>query len=382
MKHYLFKGEKWLPSDMNGDLRKYLENFDYKMFSNKEKQDLFIKYKNGDQEAFEMLVKGYMKMIISIARKYSNRGVAYEDLIVEGILELKNSFDQFKSIYTVQYQFVRSRVSQAMSNLLYSRTHVVSIPSVIQKEHKRLWQHVESFEQRYERLLSPDDIVNNITANPDLVYGTYQLPRDLSDTICRIDDYDIFESESNNIYDYIDLEYKKELIHYLLNQLRDRESFILKKYFGLEGAKKQLTLESIGDIMGISGERVRQILLRSINRLRDNNNSYDYDNDRNIHDSSLYGTQTINNIHKKEPQRKELPHLGDYVLLLKTIQVGKVISTRMISGFRKFDLRMRSGLTNIINADNTSFVILPYSFGKKLFNKKIEAKEKTLLIPQ
>ena len=382
MKHYLFKGEKWLPSDMNGDLRKYLENFDYKRLSKKEKQDLFIKYKNGDQEAFEMLVKGYMLIIITIARKHSNRGVAFEDLISEGILAFKDALDHFHSNNTFHYSFVRWRISESISDSLNKLTHVVSIPAIIQEKHKKVWKYVESFEQKYDKLLSPDDIVNNITVNPDLVHGTYQLPRDLSDTTCRIDDYDIFESESDNINDYIDLEYKKEYIQHLLNQLRDRESFILKKYFGLEDAKKQLTLESIGDIMGISGERVRQILLRSINRLRENNNSYDYDNDRNIHDSSLYGTQTINNIHKEKPHNIELPHLGDYVLLLETIQVGKVIATRMFSGCKEFDLRMRSGLTYMINADNTSFVILPYSFGKKLFNKEIEAKEKKLLIPQ
>ena len=123
-----------------------------------------------------------------------------------------------------------------MSDLLISRTQLVSIPPDIQEEHKKVWKYVESFEQRYEKIASPDDIINEITDDLDLVCDTYQLPRDLSDTICRIDNYDIFDAVSNNMDDTIESEYQKKYLHYLLGQLSKRERIILINYFGLEGA--------------------------------------------------------------------------------------------------------------------------------------------------
>ena len=117
-------------------------------------------------------------------------------------------------------------------------------------------------------------------------------------------------------------------------------------------------------MLGISRERVRQILWRSISRLRENNKSYDDDNDIQINES-----------HQESRKKIEIPHIGDYVLLPKTVQVGKVIGIRMFSVCKKIDLLMRSGLTDTISVDNPSFLILPKSFGEDLYNKEFEAKE-------
>ena len=343
----IIKSTNYLPSDRNDNLKKYLANFDYKRLSHEEKIDLIIKYQKGDLKAFDVLVKGHMKLIIKIAKTFLINGVALEDLIQEGVLGLKFAIDHHKSNKMFSHKIASLCIYRSISYALSTLTHVVSIPPMIQEKHRKVWKHIESFEQIYEKLLSPDDVVNDVIDDIDMAYNIYQLPRDLADTTYRINDFDIFESESEEMDEFIDLKYNKDYVHYLLGQLSTREKFILINFYGLEGAEKQLALKDIGSILGISRERVRQILMRSIRILREEN----------MH------------IYRKEPR------IGDFILLNKTEEIGKVIDTSIIRGSKVLFLHMESGYFKKVDVYKTSFLVLPRLSSQEEIKEEIELKK-------
>lgn len=321
-----------IPSDINDNLRKYLTNFDYQSLSNKTARELIIKYRNGDTDALIKLVKGYMSLLIKIAKSFNIHGVAFEDLIQEGFFSLKYAIDHYEhGFFYFFYKYVGYCVRQSKSNSLITLKQVVSYPNKIKNSYKKIWRYVESFEEENGYLPSINDIVDNVIDDYDLVYEILNLPPVLEESTLFVEDVDIYENETNNIEEYIDIEYNKYLAQYLLEQLSDRENYILSKYYGLEGTDSQ-DLNMIGDRLGLTRERVRQILGKSILKLQ----------------------EVCNNIINK------VPLIDDCILLGQSQQIGKVINIKKANdGTSILVLRMETGFVEEVNVKNKSFLILP-----------------------
>src|SRR6185437_421093 len=154
------------------------------------------------QEALDTLVRSNLRFVVSVAKKYQNQGVALSDLINEGNLGLiraAHKFDETKGI-------TEEEVAKTMS---ISQTH-----------------------------LSLDAPINPGEDNRLLDY--------LADTVNPTPDEQTFEKALT------------ETVEEALAGLKERESKILRLYFGLDG-EEPMTLEQIGSLMGITRERVRQI---------------------------------------------------------------------------------------------------------------------------
>lgn len=197
--------------------------------SREEEFNLWEKYrKNNDINARDKLLKSNLKFVASIAKGYQGLGLSYADLIAEGNIGLIKSFDKFdytKGFKTISYSvwWIRQTIMEAL--------------------HKR------------NRLVC-DDIDES---------------RDYDcDTEKDEENVDNFERDDYIYYDYdkeINDKDNKRTVELLCGCLNDREKLVVSKYFGLNG-NDEMTLEEIGNELGLTKERIRQIKSGAFNKMR------------------------------------------------------------------------------------------------------------------
>ncbi len=259
--------EKDLVSLYLKDIRKY------EILTKEEEQRLLRKAKTGDKEAKQTLILSNLRLVVNIAKNYTNKGLGFIDLISEGNFGLIHAIDKFDpekgyrfSTYAVWW------IKQAVTKAIISKGREIRIPSykhdILNKVNKFIMSHITTnssypsieaiaegtglSEKKIQKvMLEFQDMLSLNAAIGDDIY--------LEDTISQDDD----ESLENQVLDSI----AKEEINKILNQLKPREKEILTLRYGLAGGKIH-TLEEVGQQFDITRERVRQIEKKTLEKLR------------------------------------------------------------------------------------------------------------------
>ena len=338
-----------LPSETNNNLRTYLNEFDYRTLSYDTTAELIKKYKTGDRKAYDFLVKGYLRLVVTIAKRYMHRGLELEDLIQEGTIGLFKAFDHFNYDANLGFsKYASWWIMQSITQALFTLSNIVQLPLNVLTLHRKVWKFVERFEQEHEYLPSVDDIDFYETSDLELLKYIYQLPADIKEQTCLIADFDIYESPSSQTDYFQETEYNSYFINRQLHRLGNRNEKILRKYFGIEGNQEGESLNAIGDYFGLTRERVRQIVEKSIRQLRD-----------------------ISSIKREEAK------IGDYIRLTFHEQVGEVISIKKnIDNSSTLVLKMDAGNTKEVLANASSYEILQ----KKSVKSKQEPKNSPIAL--
>lgn len=205
----------------------------FKPLSRLEEYSLWEKYKtNNDMKARDKLLKCNLKFVASVARCYQGLGLSYADLISEGNIGLLKSFDKFdytKGNKTISYAvwWIRQSILDALNK---------------------------------RNLIDADDIQEYRNADSNV----YDI-----DENGQLDDVNLNNAGYLDNSTLSDLNQKDNarLVGLLCKCLSEREKFVITHYFGL-GDEDEMTLESIGKLMGLTKERVRQIKERALRKLR------------------------------------------------------------------------------------------------------------------
>lgn len=202
---------------------------EFKPLSKEEEYSLWEKYrKNNDIKARDKLIKSNLKFVASVARGYQGLGLSYSDLIAEGNCGLMKAIDKFdyeKGFKTISYSvwWIKQSILEALK--------------------ERVGIEGESLPQDFEKQNNYDDDDYNVDY---LIKDEY------------IDYSTIDEVKTDEL---------KKIISSLTNSLTSREKYVITEYFGLN-SKEGLTLEEIGNTIGLTKERVRQIKEKALKKLR------------------------------------------------------------------------------------------------------------------
>ena len=262
--------------DEKDALRLYLNDIGAsKPLSYEREIELAARIQDGNLEARDELVQANLRFVIDVAKNYQNRGLSLSDLISAGNLGLLTAAERFDG--TKGYKFISYAVWWIRQSILQSiaehaRTvrlplNKVSLLKDISKASRKLGQGRES---------DPDieEIAEELDVPVEEVLETMLSARTVRslDEMFEEDDerslLDILVDEQQEAPDIDVLNQElREQIHAALQYLDERERYIIRLYFGLDGNEAR-TLEQIGNLMGLTRERIRQLKERAFLKLR------------------------------------------------------------------------------------------------------------------
>jgi RNA polymerase primary sigma factor len=230
----------------------------------------------GDPEAMQELVKRNLRFVISVAKKYQNRGLALSDLIGEGnlgLLTAARKFDPDQGVKFISYAvwWIRQSILAALAR--HGRT--VRVPLNRTADLSRITRTAETLRQDLRREPTPEEIAENTGLSVDVVRSLAALntaevrldaPLDPEGERSLIDRF--IAEEQGDPEERAMERFLEEQVEIALRSLAPRDAKVLRLYFGLDGGREH-TLEEIGGMLGVTRERVRQLRDRALKRLRE-----------------------------------------------------------------------------------------------------------------
>jgi RNA polymerase primary sigma factor len=225
--------------------------------------------------ARERLVLANTRLVISVAKRYVNRGIPFLDLVQEGIVGLIRATGKFDPERGNRFStFATWWIRQAITRALDNQSRTIRIPVHITGRINKIGRAAALLEQEMGRPPTDEEIAEALDVDPELIRDarahtrrtiSLETPQDedesrtLSDTIP--------DTESEAPEETVAEALLKEHIQQALGSLPYREAQVLRMRYGLQGGPP-LTLHKVGQLMGITRERVRQIEASALRRMR------------------------------------------------------------------------------------------------------------------
>ena len=230
----------------------------------------------GDQDAIQELARANLRFVISVAKKYQNRGVSLTDLIQEGnvgLVTAARKFDPDQGVKFISYAvwWIRQAILASLAN----HGRAVRVPLNRASDLARIFREKERLKQETGREPSTDELAEATHLTPELVESL----QTLNSAEIRLD-APIGDSEDSQLVERfiteeaaepeVEVESRllTETIADALETLEPRDAKVLRLYFGLQGEREH-TLEEIGNMLGVTRERIRQLRDRALRRLRE-----------------------------------------------------------------------------------------------------------------
>ena len=243
-----------------------------------EEERLFAKkIQEGDLTYKKKFAERNLRLVASIAKHYIGRGLEFLDLIQEGNAGLMKAIDKFD--YDKGYKFSTYAtwwIRQSISRAIYDQSRIIRLPVHFNEKLNHMLAFMQKYEVAHGREPTQKELVDNLQVNEETVRELLQYKEGIKSINAKIneeDDADTLEafisSEEVDFNRNIELEELRNLLEKILHavSLNDREIEVIKMRYGI-GYDKPFTLEQIGKHFKVTRERIRQIEMKTLHRLR------------------------------------------------------------------------------------------------------------------
>ena len=239
-----------------------------------EEVELAQRIRMGDIAARDKLVEANLRFVVSVAKQYQNQGLSLSDLINEGnlgLIKAAEKFDETRGFKFISYAvwWIRQSIMQALAE----QSRIVRLPLNQVSSVNKINKATAVFEQANQRRPSAEELAEVVNMPADKVADTQRVSgRHVSvdapfsaDEDNSLLDVLVNNDSPNADHDLISESLSRE-VDRALSTLDEREQMILRLFFGI--SCQEMTLEEIGDRMGLTRERVRQLKEKAIRRLK------------------------------------------------------------------------------------------------------------------
>jgi RNA polymerase nonessential primary-like sigma factor len=272
------RGRKWDSDEPEGldAVRRYLKEIrKAALLTFEQEQELGKRVQEGDMKAREQMIEANLRLVISIGKRYMNRGLPFSDIVEEGNIGLIKAVEKFNYARGFRFSTYASWwIRQFIERAIINQGKLIRLPVHVVERLNRYLSEVEQLVHEFGREPRPDEVAkkmkvpeSDVVDLKQLIRTTYSLDSPISDRTDTFLRDVIKDPNGDSPAATAEGVRRREDIMKWVGELQEKERTVIMLRFGLDGGEAQ-TLEEIGRSLGLTRERVRQIEHAALGKLR------------------------------------------------------------------------------------------------------------------
>lgn len=261
---------------VDDSIRLYLREIgSYSLLNQVQERELARRIQNGDEQAKCELCEANLRLVVSIAKRYSGKGLPFLDLIQEGNLGLMRAVEKFDESLGFKFStYATWWIRQSITRAIADQSRMIRVPVHMVENINRLIHLQRQLQQEQGRELSEEELARLSDVSVEKIRQIRQSTHEIVSI-----DKPVGEEEDSPLGDFIQdpeaaspatlVEYAllREQLQNLIHLLQPREEAVIRLRFGLDDGRPQ-TLEEVGHKFKVTRERIRQIEAKALRKLR------------------------------------------------------------------------------------------------------------------